>query len=190
MTNTPSFRCSRTVKWNRAEISLKRCPEQNQEGVTNDKLTFMACGYPGVSVQPGDETLWHSRVNEIIVSLMSASLMFYFASAHIMLCWKGICCRTKRQEGFFTFLRYTKDSNRMTFIYTTRLQGDYVNYDTRRDRYGVNVLIWTFCLILNDCCKLHSPCLGALMGPTQSSGWSLCKLPAHFSSLFWAQMPL
>lgn len=63
-----SLRRSRTVKLNRAEISLKRCAEQTHRGVTNDKLTFMASGYPNVSAVPVDTRLWHSGVNEIIVS--------------------------------------------------------------------------------------------------------------------------
>lgn len=63
-----SLRRSRTVKLNRAEISLKRCAEQTHRGVTNDKLTFMASGYPNVSAVPVDTRLWRRGVNEIIVS--------------------------------------------------------------------------------------------------------------------------
>lgn len=53
-----SWRCSssKIVKLNRAEISLKRCTEQNHKGVTNDGLTFMASGYPGISALQLDST--------------------------------------------------------------------------------------------------------------------------------------
>lgn len=43
----------------------------------------MAPGYPCFSTLPIDSALWHSGVNEIIVSSMSASLMFYFTRVHI-----------------------------------------------------------------------------------------------------------
>lgn len=96
MTNVSQFRYSGTIKLSRAEIPLKRCTAQTHAGVTNDKLTFMASGYPCVSGLPIISTLWHSRVNEIIVSSMPASMMFYFTWVHLALHLQGFAFK---QEG-------------------------------------------------------------------------------------------
>lgn len=85
----------------------------------------MAPGYPCFSTLPIDSALWHSGVNEIIVSSMSASLMFYFTRVHITsLHLQGFAFKAGGREDL------SSDSVGATFTHTTGLQRVYINDDT------------------------------------------------------------
>lgn len=93
-----------------------------------------------------DSTLWHIGVNELIVSNVSSSLMFYLTWVH---------------KAGGAFPNHANDSIRMTFNYTNRLQQIYVCEDTNTRMSSCRQ---TFYLNANDCSKLQAICFSSLMG--------------------------